>query len=168
MLWIFISLNALKINKDLSILLGYQLLYAYDLDAQKGFENGEVFARITPQSDAFRLKKSDYFGLYNRSRHMGSFKINYKNPKKRLSSSLRIIYRSKYGLFDTNSNNYLDKYDQFVDGYFTANTTLIKKFDKIDITAGIENILNYKDVQNISSLSGRIYYFKLKYNLNQL
>ena len=99
---------------------------------------------------------------------MGSFKINHKNPKKRLSYSLRIIYRSKYGLFDTNSNNYLDKYDQFVDGYFTANTTLIKKFDKIDITAGIENILNYKDVQNISSLSGRIYYFKLKYNLNQL
>ena len=78
------------------------------------------------------------------------------------------MLRSKYGLFDTNSNNYLDKYDQFVDGYFTANTTLIKKFDKIDITAGIENILNYKDVQNISSLSGRIYYFKLKYNLNQL
>ena len=157
-----------EINKDLSILLGYQLLYAYDLDAQKAFENGEVFARLTPQSNAFRLKKSDYYGLYNRSRHMGSFKINHKNPKKRLSSSLRIIYRSKYGLFDTNSNNYLDKYDQFVDGYFTANTTLIKKFDKIDITAGIENILNYKDVQNISSLSGRIYYFKLKYNLNQL
>ena len=144
-----------------------QLLYAFDLDARKSFENGEVFARETPLSPAFRLKKSDYFGLYNRSRHMGIFKIKYNNPDKKFNSNLRLRYRSKYGLYDTNSNNYLDKYDDFVKGYMTANITINKNINsKLIFSLSIENIFNYLDQENISSLSGRIYSLKLKHNLS--
>ena len=156
-----------KVDNFLNYSLGYQLLYAYDLDAREAFDNGEIYARLTPSSPAFRLNKSDYFGLYNRSRHMGTFKINYNNLEKKFSANLRLRYRSKYGLYDSNSNNYLDKYDIFVKGHFTANISINQNVnDKTTISCGIENIFNYLDSENISSLSGRIYYLRIKHNLN--
>ena len=146
--------------------IGYQLLYAYDLDAREAFENGDVYARLTVDSPAFRLKKSDYFGLYNRSRHMGVLKINYNNLENNFSCNLRLIYRSKYGIYDSNSNNYLDKYDDFVNGHITTNISMNKRINSsLTVSGGVENIFNYLDRQNISNLSGRIYFLRAKYNL---
>ena len=156
-----------KADNYFSFSIGYQLLYAYDLDARKAFENGEVYARLTPTSPAFRLNKKDYFGLYNRSRHMGVIKINYNNLDKNFSANLRFKYRSKYGLYDSNSNNYLDKYDKFVNGHFTGNININKNINsKLTLSAGIENIFNYLDSENISNLSGRIYFCRVGYNIN--
>mgnify|MGYP001954953496 CR=1 FL=1 len=50
-----------KLNENLTISGGYQLLYAKDKEAESDFENGQVFARITPNSPSFQLKKDDYF-----------------------------------------------------------------------------------------------------------
>ena len=156
-----------KADNYFSFSIGYQLLYAYDLDARKAFENGEVYARLTPTSPAFRLNKKDYFGLYNRSRHMGVIKINYNNLDKNFSANLRFKYRSKYGLYDSNSNNYLDKYDKFVNGHLTGNVNINKIINsKLTLSAGIENIFNYLDSENISNLSGRIYFCRVGYNIN--
>ena len=156
-----------KADNYFSFSIGYQLLYAYDLDARKAFENGEVYARLTPTSPAFRLNKKDYFGLYNRSRHMGVIKIKYNNIDKNFSANLRFKYRSKYGLYDSNSNNYLDKYDKFVNGHFTGNININKNINsKLTLSAGIENIFNYLDSENISNLSGRIYFCRVGYNIN--
>ena len=156
-----------KADNYFSFSIGYQLLYAYDLEARKAFENGEVYARLTPTSPAFRLNKKDYFGLYNRSRHMGVIKIKYNNIDKNFSANLRFKYRSKYGLYDSNSNNYLDKYDKFVNGHFTGNININKNINsKLTLSAGIENIFNYLDSENISNLSGRIYFCRVGYNIN--
>ena len=156
-----------KADNYFSFSIGYQLLYAYDLDARKAFENGEVYARLTPTSPAFRLNKKDYFGLYNRSRHMGVIKIKYNNIDKNFSANLRFKYRSKYGLYDSNSNNYLDKYDKFVNGHLTGNVNINKIINsKLTLSVGIENIFNYLDSENISNLSGRIYFCRVGYNIN--
>ena len=97
---------------------------------------------------------------------MAIFKINYINLENKFNSSLRFRYRSKYGIYDSNSNNYLDKYDEFVNGYITANISLNKMINqKISLSVGIENIFNYLDSQNILNLSGRIYFLRAKYNL---
>ena len=155
-----------KADNYFNFSVGYQLLYAYDLDARKAFENGDVFARLTVNSPTFRLKKSDYFGLYNRSRHMGVLKINYNNLENNFSCNLRLRYRSKYGLYDSNSNNYLDKYDDFVNGHITTNINVNKKINSsLTVSGGVENIFNYLDRQNISNLSGRIYFLRARYNL---
>ena len=155
-----------KPDNYFSFSIGYQLLFAYDLDARKAFENGDVYARLTVNSPAFRLKKSDYFGLYNRSRHMGIFKINYNNIENNFSCNLRLRYRSKYGLYDSNSNNYLDKYDDFVNGHITTNISVNKIINSsLTVSGGVENIFNYLDRQNISNLSGRIYFLRARYNL---
>ena len=98
---------------------------------------------------------------------MGVFKINYNNLENNFSANLRLRYRSKYGLYDSNSNNYLDKYDKFVNGHITTNININQIISSsVTVSVGIENIFNYLDSENISNLSGRIYFCRFKYNIN--
>ncbi len=141
---------------------GYQLLIAKDKNAISAFEAGTVFARENPSSPSFQLQKEDYFGLLNRSRHMANLKIFYKIPIWNLDTNLRVTYRSKYGLSDSNGNSYLDIYDDFVSGYsiidFAINKTIYKKYQ---LGFGLDNVFNFTDSQNISNIAGRIIYGKL-------
>lgn len=151
-----------KINKGLKMSAGYQLLYAKDKKAEKAFDKGEVYARASPNSPSFQLNKSDYFGLYNRSRHMANVKLFYSIPKWDMNTNIRGTYRSSYGLYDSNGNAYLDSYDEFVDGYSIWNWALNKSITKnYTVGVGIDNILGFTDTQNISNVPGRILYGKL-------
>ena len=144
------------------IKFGYQLLYAKDKEIEKAFENGEVFARENPLSPSFQLEKNDYFGLYNRSRHMANIKIFYTIPKYNINANIRAIYRSKYGLIDSNANGYLDNYDSFVDGYSIIDIAFNKTFyDNYELGLGVDNVFDFTDTQNISNISGKIIYAKL-------
>ena len=151
-----------NLTNHLKISGGYQLLFAKDTDVEKAFENGTIFARAHPSAPSFQLKKNDYFGLYNRSRHLTNLKVFYKIPKWNLGANIRGTYRSKYGLFDSNGNTYLDSYDDFVNGYsiidFAINKTFYKNYE---LGFGIDNLLNFTDTQNISHIAGRIIYGKL-------
>ena len=96
---------------------------------------------------------------------MSNLNINYNQTKWKTKTSVRIIYRGKYGSFDTNSNSYLDDYDIFINDYLLVNFSIIKQiYEHYKIQVGIDNILDYKDVDNISNLPGRKIYFKLKIN----
>lgn len=151
-----------KPSNQFKITGGYQLLYAKDKEAEKAFENGVVFARENPLSPSFQLEKGDYFGLYNRSRHMANLKLFYTIPKYKLNVNIRATYRSKYGLFDTNGNGYLDNYDTFVNGYSIIDIALNKIFYKnYNLRVGIDNLFDFMDTQNISNIPGRIIYGKL-------
>ncbi len=154
--------STLKVNNQLKISGGYQLLFAKDKAAEEAFKNGEVYARLTPSSSSFQLKKDDYFGLYNRSRHMANLKVFYEFTKWDLDANIRGTYRSKYGLFDTNGNSYLDTYDDYVDGYsiwdVAINKTIYKNYQ---FGFGIDNLFAFTDTQNISNIPGRIIYGKL-------
>jgi len=77
--------------------------------------------------------------------------------------NLRINYRSKYGLFDGNGNGIIDDYDStFVEGYALTNLTLNKSFsDKYTLQLGVNNLFDYKDVENIPGLAGIHYFFLL-------
>jgi len=151
-----------KPNSQFKISGGYQLLFAKDKEAESAFKNEEVFARENPSTPSFQLVKDDYFGLYNRSRHMANIKVFYDIPKWDLDTNIRATYRSKYGLLDSNGNGYLDTYDNFVDGYaivdFAINKTLYKNYQ---MSFGIDNLLDFTDSQNISNIPGRIIYGKL-------
>ncbi len=154
--------TAWKPSNQLRMSVGYQLLLAKDKNAIDAFEAGSVFARENPSSPSFQLQKRDYFGLLNRSRHMVNFKVFYKIPEWNLDTNIRTTYRSKYGLFDSNGNNYLDIYDDFVSGYaiidFAINKTIYKKYQ---VGFGLDNIFDFTDTQNISNIAGRIIYGKL-------
>lgn len=147
-------------NSNLKLSGGYQLLYAKDKEAEDAFKNGEVFARDENLA-SFSLKEDDYFGLYNRSRHMANAKIFYTIPKWGLNTNIRATYRSKYGMQDTNSNVYLDKYDDFAKDYAIVDFAINKTFYKNYLLGiGADNLFNFTDPQNISSIPGRYLYVK--------
>ncbi len=149
-------INQLKISG------GYQLLFAKDTTAENAFEKGDVFARENPSSPSFQLKKEDYFGLFNRSRHMANLKLFYTIPKWDMNTNIRGTFRSKYGLLDSNGNNYLDTYDNFVDGYTIIDFAINKSFyENYQLSLGIDNLFHFTDSQNISNIAGRIIYGKL-------
>lgn len=154
-----------KINNNLKLSGGYQLLYAKDKAAEDRFKAGKAFASL-PGQPAFALDKSDYFGLPNRSRHMANLKVFYTIPDWKTELNMRGTYRSKYGLFDTNGNEAIDSYDNFVKPYsvwdFAINKTL---FDHYKVGFGIDNIFDFTDVQNITNIPGRIIYGKLNINI---
>ena len=77
------------------------MLYAYDTEVVKNIKNDiSYFARDPETLTSVKLNKDDYFGLFNRSRHMGNIKLNYHlNDKTDLNAML--TYRSKYCLLYT-------------------------------------------------------------------
>ena len=150
-----------KPNRKLDIILGYQFLEAKDKNIEDLIKDGEIYARESLNSPSFKLMPKDYFGLYNRSKHTFNFKI-YFEAKNNLSINLRSKYRTKYGLFDSNGNDFLDIYDEFVKGYLISDFALLKNINSsLSLSLGADNLFNYKDSQNITNLPGRIVYVKI-------
>lgn len=155
-----------RISKSFKIAGGYQFLLAKDKDAIEDFKEG-VFASTS--QGAIELNEDDYFGLFNRSKHMANFKIFYTNTSHQFNTNLRVNYRSKYGVLDTNGNTYLDKYDDFVDAYSLWNWAINKTFkEKYELGIGVDNIFDFTDEPTsnndftfINNIPGRIIYAKL-------
>ncbi|WP_249684928.1 TonB-dependent receptor plug domain-containing protein [Flavobacterium sp. CYK-55] len=160
-----LELNSLyKANANWSVAVGYQYLIAQDQGVINKIERGEVFARDPITLNSFKLKPSDYFGLYNRSKHTANIKVNYLISAIKTSVNARVFYRSKYGIYDSNSNGILDQYDDFVKGYFVTNLTLSKDFKhQISAQAGLINLFDYTDPNNIPNLPGRQFFAKIQY-----
>jgi len=157
--------GSFKINPNLKVSTGYQYLIAKNKDAVKDFKEGKVYVRLNPLSSAFKLKEEEYFGLFNRSRHTANFKLFYQYKPWKANANLRLIYRSKYGLYDTNKNGYLDDFDDFVKGYVLSNMSFNKKINKhFALQFGVQNLLNYVDVKNYSVIKGRTYFGKISIN----
>ena len=153
-------------NNKLEIRAGYQLLYANDIDVINQFENEDVYANDLQTLESFKLSKEDYFGLFNRSRHMGNLKLFYDLNDK-IDLNTIITYRSKYALNDSNGNNVLDTYDEFIEGYALCDISLIHyKNSTESIQLGIKNVFDFTSPEYISNISGRLYYVQVKVNIN--
>ena len=150
------------------IKFGYQLLYAYDTQVLKEIGQDTVYYARDPETQvSIKLNKEDYFGLFNRSRHTANIKLNYHlNDKTELNTIL--TYRSKYALSDSNGNDILDTYDEFVAGYslcdvgFSHQISLLKSFQ-----IGVKNIFGFTNPEYISNISGRLYYINIKINIKK-
>ncbi|MDP7194568.1 MAG: TonB-dependent receptor, partial [SAR202 cluster bacterium] len=153
-------------NTKLEIKAGYQLLYAYDMDVKDRFENEDVYAKDLQTLESFKLSKEDYFGLFNRSRHMGNLKLFY-NLNEKIDLHTIITYRSKYALNDSNGNDILDSYDPFVEGYTLCDVGVAHHTSSLrSIQLGVKNVFGFKNPEYISNISGRLYYFQIKININ--
>ncbi|MEE2954155.1 MAG: TonB-dependent receptor [Bacteroidota bacterium] len=142
---------------------GYQLLYAFDSEVKESFSNGEIYAK-DENGISFQLEKSDYIGLFNRSKHMGNLQISHINKNSTYNISFR--YRSKYGLSDSNGNEVFDKYDNFIKDYTLCDISYITKITKHQSAQlGIDNLFNFTYPQYISNTPGRRYYLILKFNI---
>lgn len=150
-------------NKAFTMSVGYQYLIAKDKSVVDDFEEYQF---IRPAgSGTIKINKSDYFGLFNRSKHTANFKFLYSIPKIKTDINLRIFYRSKYGMFDSDGNQILDQYDKFIKGYVLTNLSISKRVtDKLMFQAGANNLLDYTNPAQINNLSGRQIYTRIQIN----
>ncbi|PQJ78573.1 TonB-dependent receptor plug domain-containing protein [Polaribacter porphyrae] len=163
-----------KIADNLRFIGGYQYLEAKDKEQLDLINSGTVFFRRAPSSPSELLTKQDYFGLPNRSRHTANAKLFYSNRKYQFNANVRALYRSKYALFDTNnSQNIIDKYDDFVAGNVQVNIALDKTFlDTMNVQIGIDNLFDERGLENESTfpnndavlLLGRTVYSRIRFN----
>ncbi|CAD0009215.1 TonB-dependent receptor plug domain-containing protein [Flavobacterium chungangense] len=150
-------------TKEFVVSLGYQYLMAKDKSVLDNFEEHQYIRNS--QLQTVEISKSDYFGLYNRSKHTANIKFAYTIPVIKTDINLRVFYRSKYGMFDTNNNNILDKYDKFVNDYFLTNLSISKYItDKLMLQAGANNLFDYTDPVQIANLAGRQLFARIQYN----
>jgi outer membrane receptor for ferrienterochelin and colicins len=135
----------------LNINAGYQLLYAIDRGVVDSIKTGQgLYEQVydTKLNQLRRSTRSDYFGMSNRSRHMANIKFTYEHVKSGFTGSFRVNYRSKYGFMEANrANNFIDRYDTFVSGFFLFNASVQKSFYNRHLTLQLtaDNIMDYRD-----------------------
>ncbi|KOY87386.1 colicin I receptor [bacterium 336/3] len=158
-----------KLNQYIQISGGYQFLEAKDREVLDKIEKGEIFKRDANTFITTRISKNEYGGLFGRSKHMFNFKIFYENTQKGITANIRAIYRGKYGLGDRNGNLILDETNEYVVDYWTFHFATSKDFWKKRLKGqvGIDNMLNYKDIQNIPSLAGRLYWASIQWQIQK-
>ena len=149
---------------DINFRIGYQYLEAKDDDAKNQIDRGEVFARLTPLSPAFKINDKDYFGLFNRSKHNLNFKISHVTNNN-IEIYFKSKYRSRYGIADSNGNAILDIYDDFVTSNLISDLSISKQFKNYTLTVGSDNLFDYTDPENIPNYPGRVIYSKLNFKL---
>ena len=139
-----------KLTDNVTIAGGYQFLIAKDKEQEKLIKSGSIYYRKTPSSPSQRLQIKDYVGLANRSKHSANLKLFYQNYKHDFNANIRAVYRSKYALYDTNnSQQIIDKHDNFVKGDVLINTSFSKSIYSIaEFQIGIDNLLNSNGIQN--------------------
>ncbi len=170
------------IFKNISASIGYQLLFARDKDVEASVKRGDVYWRDPNTLVTRRLRPGEYFGLYNRSRHMGNFKIFYDYKEKGWSASLRVIYRGKYGVgdiqgniqgesppsADRDNNAILDQHDSFIKGYALVNVSVVKTIrESLRLQAGVDNLFDHREPLYIPNLPGRQLYVSMSYSISK-
>ena len=137
--------------KDLEISAGYQYLIAKDRSIEDSIRvghfpyNQNIHDAATGTS--YPAKPSDYWGIENRSRHMGNLRVFYVYRPWDISINARLSYRGKYPFGDLNGNQFIDRYDTFVNGYFLLNAAIEKKLLRQHLSLRItaDNFTDYTD-----------------------
>jgi outer membrane receptor for ferrienterochelin and colicins len=159
--------------------MGYQFLIAKDKQVEQQVNDGNLYGRDPVTLASYRLKSSDYYGLYNRSRHTAQVRIFGEYEKSGWGWSLRAVYKGPYGITssagnvsgvvihssDINGNGVLDAHDDFVKGHVLVNCSVSKSWNDLTVQAGIDNLFNYTNPQNIPTQPGGVYYLVVKYQL---
>ncbi len=148
-----------NLGKYFQLAGGYQYLRTRDNELFDQVKKGQVYTTDPATRETRALKRSEYFGLFNRSHHTANFKISYIQPRYGIDAYARVLYRSKYGFTDENGNNTPDLKSEFVPGYATVNFSiakyLLEKRLRVQVTA--DNLFNYSDYQHIPTMPGRLY-----------
>lgn len=151
------ALSAASPIGGLHVELGYQYLDSGDRDVLDAIDGGTVFARNENGRDV-RLSRSDYGGLFGRSRHSGTLLVQHTMPRWGLNTSLRTIVRSRYGFGDSDGNGVAFGDREFAPGYALVNLTLAKSIGRADIRAGVKNLFDHTDPERLPSETGRVFF----------
>lgn len=150
--------------KQVSISAGYQFLKTADKEELKNVKEGKEYTRDVNGSSRV-MNKSEYIGLPGRSKHMANMKITYESTKDFFATT-RIMYRSKWAVSDRDGNGLYNSNDEFASGYPLVNISAGKTFkNHISLQAGMDNVFNYQDTDNLPTFQGRMIYVAFKVDL---
>jgi outer membrane receptor for ferrienterochelin and colicins len=152
------------LNRFIMMQGGYQFLMTGDKDDIEKINNGTVFTRDQHTNEVTKVRRSDYAGLSNRSAHMLNAKLFYENPKSHWGGSIRAIYRNRWGTYDKDGNNIINRDDEFAKGFLLLNFSVQRIIKNFRIQAGMDNMLNYKDVLNLPGQPGIQPYISISYS----
>jgi outer membrane receptor for ferrienterochelin and colicins len=154
-----------QLNKEFSIAGGYQLLLTADKDELRILKRGDTYYTKDANNISRLLKRNEYVGLPNRSKHMGNLKLNYEKNPAAFFATARAIYRNQWVVFNADGNEVFNKQDEFADGFIQLNISAGKTFkNRLRWQAGIDNILNYTDEKNLPNQPGRTFYTAIAYS----
>jgi outer membrane receptor for ferrienterochelin and colicins len=158
-----LELNATrKLNKLMTLDLGYQLLFSGDVEEIDKIKQGSIFTKDL-NGVSRKMAQSEYFGLANRSRHIANLKLLYECNK--IYINTRVLYHSRWAVADTDGNGVYNTNDYFASGYLQLNVTAGYKFkNHYSMQIGCNNITNYSDFTNLPTLMGRNFFISFNYN----
>lgn len=157
-----------------SLSTSYQFLDANDVEVLEAIDAG------TAGTINERLTREAYGGLWNRSAHSGTIRIQFEDQARLWSANIRAQLVGKYGDESLDKNGIvmsqpprkvLDGPDEYVAGYVVWNTAVTRSFEigaTNDLTVGV-GINNIADVLNptlIPALVGRQYFIQTTVKLN--
>lgn len=142
----------------LQVSAAYQYLDAKDAAVWNDIKNGKIYYRDPSTSLDRKVKRHNYGGLYNRSRHSGNIRFLYDNARHHFNVSLRGIYRGRFGYGgDVNANHILDDNREYAAGYMVWNASAQKFIGVLTLEAGVNNLLKAASTYD-PLLAGRQWY----------
>ncbi len=139
----------------LSLTLGYQYLDTKDHDVLEAIKAGTIYKRVGGRDR--RVETSDYGGLFNRSKHMGTLRLSYRHEALGLVATVRGIYRGRYGFGDLDGNLILDDDREYARAYSLWHSTLTRRItDRLSVQGGVKNLFDTTNPELIPSLPGRL------------
>jgi len=147
-----------------SINAGYQLLLTGDKEEWERIKQGKEYIRESNGSSRV-MNKKDYIGLPNRSKQQAQLKIKYEDKESRYVY-MRLLYRSRWTVANSNGNGVHDVQDEYANGYMQLHITGgLPLNNTIALQAGIDNVLNYQDIFYLPNVAGRTVFVTLRATL---
>lgn len=147
----------------LKITSGYQYLQTADKDELRHVKEGKAYTRDANGYSRV-LTRGEYAGLPNRSRHMANLKCTFENTHDFFATA-RLSYRSRWAVADRDGNGVYNNQDEFANGFALVNISAGKKLKNgIRLSAGMENVFNYRDINYLPNLPGRNIYLGAQFN----
>jgi outer membrane receptor for ferrienterochelin and colicins len=118
------------------------------------------------------VTKSEYKGLYNRSRNNANLRLQYNSLEYKTTLFITAKYRGRYGYSGLdgfqNGSGVLDDDREFAEGFTLLNTTVSKQLSKrFELQGGVENILNYTNKLLMPNMFGRSFFINCNFKLEK-
>ncbi len=157
-------------DANFSLYGGYQYLIAKDKEVLQQIKEGKLFKRDPVTNVTSLVTKTEYKGLYNRSRNTANIRLQYSNLFYKSSAFVTVKYRGRYGYSGLNGfqngSGILSDVREFAQGFVLLNTTFSRQIaNGMEIQAGVENILNYTNKLLMPNMFGRSYFINCNFKL---
>ncbi len=139
----------------LRIDVGYQFLDTADLDILDELDAGTIYRRVNGRDRV--VSRSEYGGLFQRSRHSASINLRYRLEPVGLTTSVRGTLKGRYGLYDLNGNLILDDDSEYVPTHTLWNITLTQRVNRrVSLQLGVKNLFDHTSPNLQPALPGRL------------